>query len=76
MSDTVGRALIRVGKTLGVYALVAGLTWLAVPSIQRVFLLPRLFRPLVAAMLIFGVPMAAAIAWRYPRLGSDDSEEG
>jgi hypothetical protein len=60
---------------LGVYALVAGALWLFVPTIQRTFLLPHLFRPLVAAMLLFGVPVAAAVAWRYPRLGTGDSEE-
>ena len=76
MSDTLGRAMVRVGKTLGVYALVAGLIWVAVPSVQRLFLLPQLFRPLVAAMLIFGVPVAVGIAWRYPRLGSEDPQQG
>lgn len=68
--------MVRVGKTLAVYALVAGLTWAVVPSMQRLLLLPQLFRPLVAAMLIFGVPVAVGIAWRYPRLGSQDSERG
>jgi hypothetical protein len=67
--------LIRVAKTLGVYALVAGGLWLSVPSIQRLFLLPQLFRPLVAAMLLVGVPVAVAVAWRYPRLGAAPSEE-
>jgi hypothetical protein len=73
--DTPGRALVRVAKTLAVYGLVAGGLWLMVPSIQRTFLLPGLFRPLVAAMLIFGVPFAAAVAWRYPRLGAGSDRE-
>lgn len=76
MTDTPGRALIRVTKTLAVYAVVAGVVWLSVPSIQRTFLLPQLFRPLMAAMLLAGVPFAVAVAWRYPRLGAPESDEG
>jgi len=75
MTDTPGRAMVRVAKTLAGYALVAGALWLVVPSIQRTFLLPQLFRPLVLVMLIFGVPVAAAVAWRYPRLGAGGSED-
>ena len=62
-------------KTLGVYALVAGGLWLSVPSIQRLFLLPQLFRPVVAAMILVGIPVATAVAWRYPRLGGGAPEE-
>lgn len=76
MRDTPGRALIRVAKTLAVYAVVAGAVWVAVPSIQRTFLLPQMFRPLMAAMLLVGVPFAGAVAWRYPRLGMSESDEG
>jgi hypothetical protein len=76
MTDTPGRALWRVVRTLGVYALVAGAVWLMVPSIQRVFLLPQLFRPLIGAMLLSGIPVAVAVAWRYPRLGAAESEDG
>jgi hypothetical protein len=70
MTDTPGRAVVRVLKTLAVYALVGGGVWLAVPSIQRLLLLPGLFRPLVGAMLALGIPVAEAVAWRYPRVGS------
>jgi len=71
VTDTLGRALIRVAKTLTVYAVVAGLLWLALPSIQRTFLLPELFRTLFGALMLSGIPFAAAVAWRYPRLGMD-----
>ena len=76
MKDTPGRALIRVAKTLGVYGVVGVVVWVAVPSIQRAFLLPQLFRPLVGGMLLIGIPVAAALAWRYPRLGASEAEDG
>jgi hypothetical protein len=76
VTDTPGRALVRVLKTLAVYAVVGGVLWIAVPSIQRTFLLPGLFRPVMAAMILVGIPVAGAVAWRYPRLGRDPEGNG
>ncbi len=50
---------------LAVYLVVAGLLWMAVPAVARVFILPPLFRRAARGGLILGLPVALAVAWRY-----------
>jgi hypothetical protein len=64
-----GPALARVGIVLSAYALGA---WLLLPmldALQRVLFLPELFNRLARGALLLGVPVAIALAWRYPDVG-------
>ena len=76
MTDTPGKAVRRIAKTLGVYIPLALLLWAAAPSVQRIFLLPQIFRPVLAVFLVTGLVVAVAVAWRYPHLGEGDGPDG
>lgn len=65
-------AVRRVVWTLAVYGLVAAVLLWAVPSIQRLFLLPPLFARAVKLALVLAIPVVAALAWRYPSVGDSD----
>lgn len=64
--DGAGR---RVAIVLLVYALVAALLLPGVDLLARALALPPLLGRLVRWILVLGVPVAAALAWRYPELG-------
>lgn len=57
--------------SLAVYLVVGALAWMAVPWVQRTFILPPLFVTVARGALVVGVPLVTALAWRYPAVGSD-----
>ena len=59
----------RVAWVLVVYLLVAWLVTGLAGWLQRVLALPPLFRELGLALLVLGLVVAIAVAWRYPELG-------
>ena len=67
-------AVRRVAITLAAYAVVAALLWWALPAVQRLLLLPSLFERIARGALLLGVPVVAALAWRYPSLGAGGEE--
>ena len=66
----------RVLKALAVYLVVGVGVWFAVDPVRRVFVLPALFSKATRVMLIAFLPVALAVAWRYPQLGQGEAEEG
>lgn len=74
MREPLGTALARVGKVLIVYAVAATVLWGFLPGIQRTFLLPQLFGTVARGSLFLGAAVAAVVAWRYPRLGTDERD--
>ena len=60
----------RVLWVLLVYAIVAGVVLLGSSALQRLLALPGLFMLAVRIGLLVGVPIAIAVAWHYPKLGS------
>lgn len=71
MNEALSRTLLRVITVLGAYAAGAGLLWLLLPRIRRLFLLPALFHDIARGALLVGALVAVAVAWRYPALGDD-----
>ena len=63
-------------KALAAYVVVGGMVWLAVDPVRRVFVLPALFTKATRVMLIAFLPVALAVAWRYPQMGQGEVEEG
>lgn len=59
----------RVIKVLAVYAMAGTLFWMAIPGIQRTFLLPMLFGTVARGAVLAGGVLAAWVAWGYPRIG-------
>lgn len=67
-------ALVRVLKVLAVYAVGAGVGWVAIPPVRRTFLLPPLFEDVARGFLVVGAVVAALVAWRYPAMGVGGGE--
>jgi membrane protein implicated in regulation of membrane protease activity len=65
-------ALVLAGYVLVAWFVLGMARWL-----QRVLALPPLFGTLLTGVLFIGLPVALAVAWRYPRIGeSSDADEG
>ena len=62
-------------KALAVYLVVAVGVWFVVDPVRRIFVLPALFTKATRALLIAFLPLALAVAWRYPQLGQGGAEE-
>lgn len=67
---------VRVMKVLAVYAMAGMLFWLAIPGIQRTFLLPMLFGTVARGAVLAGAVLAAWVAWSYPRIGRHEQGDG
>lgn len=76
MKDGTLGGAVRVIKVLAVYATAATLFWVAIPGIQRTFLLPMLFGTVARGAVVAGAVLAAWVAWSYPRIGRHDDREG
>lgn len=77
MKDGTLDGAVRVVKVLAVYAMAGTLLWLAIPGIQRTFLLPMLFGTVARGAIVAGAVLASWVAWSYPRIGRhDDGESG
>ena len=63
----------RVAWVLLAYGVVALLVVRGAAWLRRVLALPPLFDTLGIGLLVVGVPVAAALAWWYPRLGQPHS---
>jgi len=50
--------------------------WFAVDPLRRVFVLPALFTKATRVMLLAFLPVALAVAWRYPQLGKPEGGDG
>lgn len=59
----------RVTLVLAVYVVVGWLVMGLAGWLRRVLALPELFDVLLRAGLLVGFPIAAVLAWHYPRLG-------
>lgn len=57
------------------YALGAWLVLQFGGAIRRLLLLPPLFETLLNGALVLGVPLAIAVAWRYPQLGEQPAPD-
>lgn len=66
--------MTRVLKALAAYVLVAGLVWLSLDPIRRVFVLPALFITATRGLILVLLPVTVAVAWRYPSLGDSSGE--
>ena len=62
-------------KALAVYLVVAAGVWLTVDPVRRVFVLPALFTKATRVMLLAFLPVALAVAWRYPQLGKSEADD-
>ncbi len=51
------------------------LVWFAVDPVRRVFVLPALFTKATRVMLFAFLPVALAVAWRYPKLGQAEGDD-
>lgn len=73
-----GGAVRRTVVVLLFYALGAWAVLLVGGWLSRVLALPMLFDQLLQAGVYLGVPVAALLAWHYPRLagGSGDGSDG
>lgn len=60
---------VRVGIALAGYALGVLLILPLLQTVERVLFLPPLFERLAYGALVVGVPIAVALAWRYPDMG-------
>lgn len=63
------RALRRVVWVLVFYVVAAAIVLQGGFWLQRVLFLPPLFGRLLVGMVALGIPVAIALAWRYPHLG-------
>ena len=59
-------------KAFVAYVFVAAGVWFAVDPIRSLFLLPALFTTGTRVMLVVFLPLALAVAWRYPNVGGED----
>jgi membrane protein implicated in regulation of membrane protease activity len=65
-------ALVLAGYVLVAWFVLGMARWL-----QRVLALPPLFGTLLTGVLFIGLPVALAVAWRYPRIGEGrEADEG
>lgn len=64
--------VVRVIKVLALYAMAGSLFWMAIPGIQRTFLLPMLFGTVARGAVLAGAALAAWVAWSYPSVGRHD----
>lgn len=76
MRDGTLDGAVRVVKVLAVYAMAGTLFWVAIPGIQRTFLLPMLFGTVARGAVVAGAVFAAWVAWSYPRIGRHEEGEG
>lgn len=58
------------------YVLVGAGIWLAADPIRRIFVLPALFTTAARGLVLLFLPVALAVAWRYPRLGATPTDDG
>jgi membrane protein implicated in regulation of membrane protease activity len=69
--------LRRAALVLAGYVLVAWFVLGMARWLQRALALPPLFGTLLTGVLFIGLPVALAVAWRYPQIGeSRDSDDG
>jgi hypothetical protein len=65
--------LRRVALVLTGYVLVAWFVLGIARWLQGVLALPPLFGTLLTGVLIIGLPVALAVAWRYPQIGESSA---
>lgn len=65
----------RIVWVLLAYAVGAWLVLRLGAAIRRLLLLPPLFETLLSGALVLGVPLAIAVAWRYPQLGEQTAPD-
>lgn len=66
------RPLRRVAIVVAIYLVVALVVLPVSEWARRIFALPGLFSDLLRLGLLAGLPVAAVLAWHYPKLGHGD----
>lgn len=66
------RPLRRVVIVLAVYGVVAVVVVAFSVTVRRWLALPQMFESAVRWGVVLGIPVAAALAWKYPDLGHGD----